>query len=61
MAQLSAKDVHITRWLLAFLVFLIITSPALAGEQGHAFFTFLGHAFSQFRIFLEGLLGQPTS
>ena len=61
MAQVSAKDVHITRWLLAFLVFLILTSPALAGEQAHAFANFLGHGFSQFRIFLEGLFGQPTS
>lgn len=57
----TARETHITRWLLLFLAFLIVTSPTLAGEQAHAFFSFLGHGFTQFRIFLEGLFGQPSS
>ncbi len=58
---MTSRETHITRWLILFAAFLIITSPALAGEQARAFATFLGHGFSQFRIFLEGLFGQPTS
>lgn len=55
MAQLSAKNHNVFRVLVAFAVFFMLTSPAVAGAQTRNFFGFLGDTWDSFQVYLDGV------
>lgn len=64
MAKCSCEDDGsslVVRLAAVFVLFVILTSPAVAGEQARSFFGFLGHAVNQLQIFVGGLVGNPPA
>ncbi len=61
MAQLSAKNHNISRVLVGFAVFFVLTSPAVAGTQTRNFLGFLGDTWDSFQVYLDGVFDDTPS
>jgi hypothetical protein len=52
-AQVGIQNKNVQRLLLGFVVFLVLTSPQVAGQQTRAFAGWLGDAASSLNVFIH--------